>query len=59
MTCVEAVARVMVYGLLGPDWDEAAYTHAGERIAELAARGIRLVVEQFRTDVTKTGRMAG
>lgn len=48
------VARLFVYGLLGPDWDESPYTQTGERIAELAARGIRLVVEEFRTDVTKT-----
>jgi hypothetical protein len=48
------VARLMVYGLLGPDWDESPYTSAGDRIAELAARGIRLVIEEFRTDVTKT-----
>ena len=48
------VARLMVYGLLGPDWDQSPYTQTGDRIAELAARGIRLVVEEFRTDVTKT-----
>jgi hypothetical protein len=48
------VARLMVYGLLGPDWDQSPYTQTGDRIAELAARGIRLVIEEFRTDVTKT-----
>jgi hypothetical protein len=44
----------MVYSLLGPDWDQSPYTQTGERVAELAARGIRLVIEEFRTDVTKT-----
>jgi ParB/RepB/Spo0J family partition protein len=48
------VARVLVYGLLGADWDESPYTQTGERIAELAARGIRVVIDEFRTDVTKT-----
>ena len=48
------VARLMVYSLLGPDWDTSPYTQTGDRIAELAARGIRLVIEEFRTDVTKT-----
>ena len=43
----------MVFGLLGPDWDDSPYT-TGDRIAELAARGVRLVIEEFRTDVTKT-----
>jgi hypothetical protein len=48
------VARLMVYGLLGPDWDQSPYTQTGERVAELAARGVRLVIEEFRTNVTKT-----
>ena len=34
----------MVYSLLGPDWDTSPYTQTGDRIAELAARGIRLVM---------------
>ena len=46
----------MVYSLLGPDWDQSPYTQTGERVCELAARGIRLVIEEFRTDVTKTRR---
>jgi hypothetical protein len=48
------VAKVMVYGLLGGDWDQSPYTSRGERVAELAARGVRLVIEEFRTDTTKT-----
>ncbi|MHB1567892.1 MAG: hypothetical protein ACYC0H_01695, partial [Solirubrobacteraceae bacterium] len=38
----------------GPDWDRSPYTQAGERVCELAARGVRLVIDEFRTDVTKT-----
>jgi hypothetical protein len=38
------VARLMVYSLLGPDWDQSPYTQTGERVCELAARGIRLVM---------------
>jgi ParB/RepB/Spo0J family partition protein len=48
------VARFFVYALLGPDHDQSPYTQTGDRVAELAARGIRLVIEGFRTDVTKT-----
>jgi hypothetical protein len=50
------VARLMVFALLGPDWDDSPYAQTGDRIAELAARGIRLVIEEFRTGVTKTRR---
>lgn len=32
----------------------SAYTQAGGRVAHLAMCGIRLVVEEFRTDATKT-----
>ena len=39
---------------MGADYDQSPYTQTGDRVAELAARGIRLVVEEFRTDVTKT-----
>jgi hypothetical protein len=39
---------------LGADYNQSPYTRAGDRVAELAARGVRLVVEEFRTDVTKT-----
>jgi ParB/RepB/Spo0J family partition protein len=48
------VARFFVYALLGPDYDQSPYTQTGDRVAELAARGIRLVIEEFRSDVTKT-----
>jgi ParB/RepB/Spo0J family partition protein len=48
------VARFFVYGLLGADYDYSPYTQAGDRVAELAVRGIRLVIEEFREDVTKT-----
>ena len=58
LACVDPasmdVARLMVFGLLGPDWDDSPYTQTGDRIAELAARGVRLLIEEFRTDVTKT-----
>jgi len=43
-----------VYGLLGADYDQSPYTQSGDRVAELAARGIGLVIEEFRQDVTKT-----
>ena len=48
------VARFFVYALLGADHDKSPYTQTGERIARLAAGGIRLVVDDLRTDVTKT-----
>jgi ParB/RepB/Spo0J family partition protein len=48
------VARFFVYALLGADYDKSPYTQTGERIARLAAGGIRLVVDELRTDVTKT-----
>ena len=41
---VDGRARLMVFALLGPDWDDSPYTQTGDRIAELAARGIRLVI---------------
>jgi hypothetical protein len=44
----------MVYGLLGSDYDSSPPTQTGERVTRLAASGIRLVVDEFRTDVTKT-----
>jgi hypothetical protein len=49
-----AVARFFVYGLLGSDYDNSPYTQAGERVSRLAMTGIRLVIDEFRTDVTKT-----
>ena len=48
------VARFFVYSALGADYDNSPYTSNGDRVAELAVRGIRLVIEEFRTDVTKT-----
>jgi hypothetical protein len=48
------VARFFTYAVLGPDYDQSPYTQTGDRVAELAARGVRLVVEEFRADVTKT-----
>jgi hypothetical protein len=43
-----------VYGLLGSDYDGSPYTQAGERVTRLAMAGIRLVIDEFRADVTKT-----
>ena len=48
------VARFLVYALLGADHDSSPYTQTGERIARIAAGGIRLVVDELRSDVTKT-----
>jgi hypothetical protein len=49
------VARFFVYGLLGPDPERSSYySDAGERVRRIAAQGVRLVVEDFRKDVTKT-----
>ncbi len=48
------VARAFVYALLGADHDNSPYTQTGERIARIAAGGIRLVIDELRTDVTKT-----
>src|SRR4051812_3224765 len=48
------VARFFVYALLGPDHDSSPYTQSGERIARIAAGGIRLVIGELRSDVTKT-----
>ena len=48
------VARAFVYGLLGADYDSSPYTQTGERVVRLAVSGIRLVIDEFRTDVTKT-----
>ena len=49
-----SVANFFVYGLFGSDYDGSPYTQSGDVVAELAARGIRLVIEEFRADVTKT-----
>jgi ParB/RepB/Spo0J family partition protein len=48
------VARFFVYALLGADYDKSPYTQTGERIARIAAGGIRLVIGDLREDVTKT-----
>jgi hypothetical protein len=43
-----------VYALLGADHDNSPYTQTGERIARIAAGGVRLVIDELRADVTKT-----
>ena len=48
------LARFFTYALLGADHDGSPCASGGDRVAELAARGVRLVVEEFRTDVTKS-----
>jgi ParB/RepB/Spo0J family partition protein len=49
------VAKFYVYALLGSDYDGSSpYTQSSELVAELAVRGIRLVIDEFRIDVTKT-----
>lgn len=48
------VARCLVYALLGAHHDSSPYTQTGERIARIAAGGVRFVVDELRTDVTKT-----
>jgi hypothetical protein len=48
------VARFFVYSLLGAGYDDSPYTQQDERIARLAMSGIRLVIDEFRADITKT-----
>jgi len=48
------VARFFVYSLLGSDYEESPYTQQGERVVRLAVSGIRLVIDEFRADATKT-----
>lgn len=48
------VARFFVYALLGADHDKSPYIQSGDRVARIAAGGVRLVIEELRTDVTKT-----
>jgi hypothetical protein len=48
------VARFFVYALLGADHDSSPYTQTGERIARVAAGGVRLVIDELRADITKT-----
>jgi hypothetical protein len=40
--------------LLGADHDSSPYTQTGERIAHIAVGGVRLVIDELRTDVTRT-----
>ena len=47
------VARFFVSAALGSDY-HGGYGKAGETVVELAMTGIRLVIDDFRTDVTKT-----
>lgn len=47
------VARFFVFAALGADPDDS-HTQSGERVARIAAAGVRLVVDELRTDVTKT-----
>jgi ParB/RepB/Spo0J family partition protein len=50
-----AVARFFVYALLGPDPQTGSpYGTVGERARRIAAYGVRMVIEDFRKDVTKT-----
>jgi ParB/RepB/Spo0J family partition protein len=57
LACVDpadmGVARFFVYALLGADKD-AAYGSGGDKVERIAAGGIRLVLGELRTDVTKT-----
>jgi hypothetical protein len=39
---------------LGADYDDSPYTQTGERVQRLAIAGVRLVIEEFRSDVTQT-----
>ena len=48
------VARFFVYALLGADHDSSPYTQTGERVVRIAAGGILLVIDELRTDATKT-----
>jgi ParB/RepB/Spo0J family partition protein len=50
------VARFFVYALLGADHDSSPYTQTGDRVARIAAGGVRLLIEELRTDITKTHR---
>lgn len=46
------VARFFVYAVLGSEY-HSGYGKLGATVRELAVSGIRLVLEEFRTDVTK------
>jgi hypothetical protein len=47
------VAAFFVYSVLGSDY-HGGYGKAGEAVVQLAMTGIRLVIDDFRTDVTRT-----
>jgi hypothetical protein len=47
------VARFFVYSVLGSDY-HGGYGKAGETVVQIAMTGIRLVIDEFRTDVTRT-----
>jgi hypothetical protein len=51
------VARLFVYGLLGADHDGSPYTQTGERVALLAASGIRLVMLPLRLVANMPGSL--
>jgi hypothetical protein len=46
----------VVYGLLGSDYDDSPCTQAGERVSRLAITGIRLVIDEFRSDSPRSAR---
>ena len=48
------VARFFVFSLLGSDYHGSPFGATGERVTRLAVSGIRLVIDEFREDVTKT-----
>ncbi len=48
------VARFFCLALLGADYDQSPYSQTGERVTRLAMSGIRLVIGDFRADVTKS-----
>lgn len=51
---IVATSAQFRFALLGADYNGSPYSQIGERVARLAVTGIRLVVDDFRTDVTKT-----
>jgi hypothetical protein len=51
---IVATSAQFVYALLGADYDGSPYTQSGELVAELAVRGIRLLLDEFSADVTRT-----
>lgn len=48
------VARLFVYGLLGRDPGRGNFYSVETNVSAIALRGIRLVIGEFREDVTKT-----